>query len=160
MIKQKSGLNLGLLQKEKEKLKAIYLLSEKELKKYAKETIISSENPTNSLLRKLETRLDNVVYRLGYALDRVTAKELIMNGHVFINDARVTDPTYRIGPRDILEFKKDNLHWKLPIEKRAQLPGWLLTENNTARMRHLPTFNELRRKDIDLEKVIKYYSVI
>ena len=91
--------------REKQKARRYYGLLEKQFRTYyekaAKRSGITGEN----LLRALETRLDNVVYRLGFAASRAQARQLVRHGHFSVNGRRVNIPSYQVKPDDIVAFK-------------------------------------------------------
>lgn len=138
---------------EKEKLKAIYSLTEREIRRYAKEAVYSTENPAKFLLRKIETRLDNVIFRIGYADSRLQAQGLIFDGKVMIDGGVVGDPSYHINQRDIVKCLKTK-------RRKPVLPSWLEEEDGVARLKHLPLYRELKRKDVDVGKALKFYVLV
>ena len=116
--------------REKQKAKRIYGLLEKQFRGYyalaSKQKGITGEN----LLRILETRLDNVVYRLGFAASRDEARQLIRHRHFMVNDARVTIPSYRVRPGDVVSVAPKAREFsviKVAILSSAKIevPGWL-----------------------------------
>jgi small subunit ribosomal protein S4 len=116
--------------REKQKAKRIYGLLEKQFRGYyalaSKQKGITGEN----LLRILETRLDNVVYRLGFAASRDEARQLIRHRHFMVNDGRVTIPSYRVRPGDVVSVApkaRDFSVIKVAILSSAKIevPGWL-----------------------------------
>lgn len=145
---------------EKEKLKFIYCLNEKQFNCYAKEAVDSSDKPGEFMLRKLETRLDNVLYRLGFARDRNHARELISHGHIAVNEQKLDVLNYHIEQRDIISL--DNEIYSTPhiqeilFRKSSIFPPWLDREKNVGRVVHLPHANELR-KDLEVDKAIEEY---
>lgn len=142
----------------KEKLKSIYGLSEKQFNYYASEAVNSAEHSGEFLLRKLETRLDNVVYRLGLAKSRKHARKLIAHGHIKVNEQRLDVLNYHVEQRDIISLDNEifsNHHLQeILFRKTSILPPWLDREKNVGWVVHLPQANELR-KDIDVDGVIK-----
>jgi small subunit ribosomal protein S4 len=116
--------------REKQKAKRIYGLLEKQFRGYyalaSKQKGITGEN----LLRILETRLDNVVYRLGFAASRDEARQLIRHRHFMVNDKRVTIPSYRVRPGDVVSVAPKAREFsviKVAILSSAKIevPGWL-----------------------------------
>jgi small subunit ribosomal protein S4 len=116
--------------REKQKAKRIYGILEKQFRGYyalaSKQSGITGEN----LLRILETRLDNVVYRLGFAASRDEARQLIRHRHFMVNDKRVTIPSYRVRPGDVISVAPKAREFsviKVAILSSAKIevPGWL-----------------------------------
>ncbi|MCL6107134.1 MAG: 30S ribosomal protein S4 [Actinobacteria bacterium] len=94
--------------REKQKARRYYGLLEKQFRNYYeaanRQTGITGEN----LLRILETRLDNVVYRLGFAASRRQARQLVMHGHFMVNGKRVDIPSYRVKPDDMVSVEPNS----------------------------------------------------
>ena len=116
--------------REKQKTKRMYGMLEKQFHGYYelanRQPGITGEN----LLRLLETRLDNVVYRLGFAKSRSEARQIVRHGHIQINGKRVDIPSYRVRPGDLVQVgpkAKDLLVIKAAIisSERSTVPGWL-----------------------------------
>ena len=116
--------------REKQKTKRIYGLLEKQFRGYYelanRQQGITGEN----LLRLLESRLDNVVYRLGFAKSRDEARQVVRHGHIAVNGRRVDIPSYRVRPGDTVavgEKAKDLLVIKTSLisSEKIEVPGWL-----------------------------------
>ena len=116
--------------REKQKTKRMYGMLEKQFHGYyvlaSRQEGITGEN----LLRLLEIRLDNVVYRLGFARSRDEARQIVRHGHITINGKRVDIPSYRVRPGDLIAIapkSKDLLIVKASIvaSERSSVPGWL-----------------------------------
>src|SRR3989344_4390397 len=78
---------------EKQKVRYAYGVPERQLARYTREAVEGTGDPTVSLLSRLETRLDNVVYRLGLAPTRLAARQLVSHGHIAVGERRVTIPS-------------------------------------------------------------------
>jgi small subunit ribosomal protein S4 len=150
--------------REKQKAKRIYGILEKQFRGYykiaSKHTGITGEN----LLQILETRLDNVVYRLGFAASRDEARQLIRHRHFTVNDRIVTIPSYRVRPGDVVavaEKARDFSVIKVAILSSAKIevPGWLEVdvEHLSGKVLSLPL-----RDQIDLpvreQLIVELYS--
>mgnify|MGYP001055084765 CR=1 FL=1 len=116
--------------REKQKTKRIYGLLEKQFRSYYelanRQTGITGIN----LLRLLETRLDNAVYRLGFAKSRDEARQVVRHGHITVNDGRVNIPSYRVRPGDVIAVankSKDLVVIKTALisSEKIEVPGWL-----------------------------------
>lgn len=116
--------------REKQKTKRIYGLLEKQFRSYYelanRQKGITGEN----LLRLLETRLDNVVYRLGFAKSRDEARQVVRHNHITVNGRKVNIPSYRVRPGDVVaiaEKSKDLLVIKTALisSEKIEVPGWL-----------------------------------
>jgi len=116
--------------REKQKTKRMYGMLEKQFRSYYE---LASRQPGvtgANLLRLLEIRLDNVVYRLGFAKSRDEARQIVRHGHIFVNGKRVDIPSYRVKPGDLIAVapkSKDLLVVKAAIvaSERSSVPGWL-----------------------------------
>lgn len=95
-----------LLQKrEKQKTARIYGILEKQFRGYYEEANAKQGKTGENLLRILESRLDNVVYRAGFAKSRDMARQLVSHGHLLVNGRKVDIPSYRVTPADIVEVR-------------------------------------------------------
>ncbi len=96
----------GIRLREKQKLRRIYGVSESQFRKYfdiaSRQKGLTGEN----LIKLLERRLDNVVYRMGFASSRRDARQLIAHGHVRVNGRKVDIPSYLVKPGDVIEIKE------------------------------------------------------
>jgi len=97
LAKSRSRLSgYGKQLREKQKAKKMYRLLEKQFKNYYLQASRLSGNTTENLLRLLEQRLDNVVYRLGFAVSRDTARQIVNHGHIFVDGKKVVTPSYQV----------------------------------------------------------------
>lgn len=121
----------GLQLIEKQKLRFAYGIREKQLSRYVKEAMSQrAENPANSLYKRLEMRLDNVVYRLGLAPTRAMSRQLVSHGHILINGKRLSIASHKIKVGDIVGIRKQSqektVFAKLQENiKNAVLVDWL-----------------------------------
>jgi len=116
--------------REKQKAKRIYGILEKQFKNYYQLAARKKGITGEILLQLLETRLDNVVYRLGFASSRNEARQLVRHGHFAVNDKRVNIPSFRVKPDEVIsltEKGKNTARIKENTESvsKVQLPGWL-----------------------------------
>lgn len=119
--------------KEKQKLKKWYNVSEMQFKKYVYEVMenkSSEVDVASQLIIKLESRLDNIVFRLGWAKSRAQSRLLVTHGHFLVNGKRIDIPSYRVSIGDVISIRegsKDKEIFKtLPeIMKKYQVPQWL-----------------------------------
>ena len=116
--------------REKQKTKRIYGLLEKQFHHYYEMANRQQGVTGENLLRILETRLDNVVYRLGFAKSRAEARQQVRHGHIFVNGRRVDIPSFRVRPGDLISVApkaKEMLVIKSALisNERVQVPAWL-----------------------------------
>jgi len=93
--------------REKQKARRYYGLLEKQFRTYYEKAAARREGVTgDNLLRMLESRIDNVVYRLGFAASRAQARQLVRHGHFLVNGRRVNIPSYQVRPNDVISLKQ------------------------------------------------------
>ncbi|MET8678779.1 30S ribosomal protein S4 [Streptomyces sp. NPDC004647] len=130
-----------LLQKrEKQKAARIYGVLEKQFRGYFEEANRKSGKTGENLLRILETRLDNVVYRAGFAKSRDHARQLVKHGHINVNGRKTDIPSARVAANDIIEVRQSSLELTPFVVARAEagertVPAWL--ESIPSKMRVL-----------------------
>lgn len=148
--------------REKQKLCFIFGLTEKQLKKYFKTASVKKGNTALYVGQFLEKRLDNIVYRLGFAPTRAAARQMVRHGHISINDKKLTIPSYQVHLNDMIGFAKENSQ-KIPyIEKSLTnkdiiIPSWLERKATMGKLVAEPT-NEEIEKQVNLRLTIEYYS--
>jgi small subunit ribosomal protein S4 len=123
--------------REKQKARRISGVLERQFRRYFKVASRMKGNTGENLLRLLETRLDNVVRRLGFATSIKSARQLALHGHVKINGRRVNVPSHAVNPGDVVSLsdgKRANVFVKKSLERAVQrgLPSWLDFEGNLA----------------------------
>ena len=123
----------GLQLREKQRAKFIYGVQEKQFRntfdKAAKKKGITGEN----LLIMLEERLDNVVYRMGLAMTRREARQLVVHGHYTVNGKKVDIPSYQVKPGDVIRVKtksQSSPKFKEIKEMQVGVPGWLSVDRD------------------------------
>lgn len=154
--------------REKQKIRFSYGLGERQFKKYAKECLarVSKEGMgfVDFLVERLESRLDNAVFRAGLANSRSKARFFVTHGHFLVNKKRVDLPSYRIKKGDIISIReksqKKAAFKELSISlKKHQLPSWLQAnqENLEIKVVGAPSKEEFPMPG-DLQKVGEFYS--
>jgi small subunit ribosomal protein S4 len=116
--------------REKQKARRIYGVLEAQFVNYYKEANRRTGKTGENLLSLLERRLDNVIYRAGYAKSRDMARQLVRHGHFTVNGRKVDIPSYRVSERDIIEVRQKSLEQTPFVVARAevgerQVPAWL-----------------------------------
>jgi small subunit ribosomal protein S4 len=116
--------------REKQKARRVYGVLEKQFRGYYEEANRKTGKTGEVLLQILESRLDNVVYRAGFAPSRDAARQLVRHGHMLVNGKKVDIPSYRVSPSDIVEVREKS--WELTpfVIAQAQagsrpVPAWL-----------------------------------
>ena len=120
----------GVRLREKQKLKRIYGVMERQFKIYFVEAVRQKGNTGENLLRLLERRLDNVVLATGFALSRNHARQLINHGHFRVNERRVDVPSFLVRPGDVItpstrENARKIVAEAVEVNKSQPVPGWL-----------------------------------
>ena len=140
----------GTQLREKQKTKAFYGVGEKQFRKYFEMAENKKGITGENLLQILESRLDNVVYRLGFGTSRAQARQLVNHGHFDVNGKKVDIPSYLIKAGDVIavrEIKKDNKTIKENLEIERPTPEWL--ERDTAKMQG-KVLRLASRADVDI----------
>ncbi|MGD2039822.1 MAG: 30S ribosomal protein S4 [Anaerolineae bacterium] len=154
----------GLQLRAKQKARRVYGVLERQFRRYFREAERRRGLTGMNLLVILESRLDNVVYRLGFAPSRPAARQLVRHGHFEVNGRKVNIPSYLAQPGDVISVRnisRQKPYFKdlaLDLEHRA-VPEWLSRDDETmvGRVMGLP-----ERKDIDVsldeQLIVEYYS--
>ena len=154
----------GLQLREKQKARRIYGLLEAQFRRYFAEAERQKGVTGTNLLRMLEMRLDNAVYRLGFAASRNQARQTVRHGHIEVNDRKVNIPSYQVKPGDVIAVRERSKRLgefrELPqaLEGRA-VPDWLSLDaaHLKGRVVSLPSREAI---DIPLREqlIVEYYS--
>ena len=149
--------------REKQKAKSIYGILEKQMRRYHTEAARSGTVTGLRLLQLLEQRLDNVVYRLGFASSRNRARQLISHNHILVNDKRVNIPSFQVKPEMKISVRESSLNNKYFKEAQKlqvnDIPSWLLRQDKTmaGEMKSVPDKNEVEYS-IDAQLIVEFYS--
>jgi small subunit ribosomal protein S4 len=154
----------GIRLREKQKVKRIYGLTERQFRKYVEKASRSKAETGKLLISLLERRLDNVLYRLGFASSRKEARHLVRFRHIIVNGRRVDVPSYQIKQGDAIEVaeksrKLGRINQSIESLERRGFPGWLELEKDSYRgvVKKLPL-----REDVTLpieeQLVVEFYS--
>jgi small subunit ribosomal protein S4 len=148
--------------REKQKARRFYGLLERQFRNYYEKAAKRSGITGEELLRMLETRLDNVVYRLGFAASRAQARQLIRHGHFQVNGRRVNIPSFQVKPNDVVALKPGSPAEQVvrdATDLTASVAPWLQADhdNLTGKVLKLPD-----RSDIDTpvqeQLIVELYS--
>ncbi len=154
----------GLQLREKQKAKFIYGVLEKPFRNYYEKADRQPGMTGENLMKMLESRLDNVVFRLGFARTRKEARQIVGHKHVLVNGKQVTIPSYRVKAGDtvaIKENKKSGPRYKEILEATGGrlVPEWLDAdqENLSGNVKELPT-REMIDVPVDEMLIVELYS--
>jgi small subunit ribosomal protein S4 len=155
--------DFGVKLKEKQKLRFNYGLTESQMRKLIMNAR-KGNNPTGEqLLQLLERRLDNVVFRAGFAPTGIAARQLVSHGHVLQNGKPVNIPSIRVNVGDVITLKSSSFKMPLVIETLAKIvlerPVWLHWDDTTKSIKvaHLPDADQVPFP-VDVQQVVEYYS--
>jgi small subunit ribosomal protein S4 len=150
--------------KEKQKARFAYGVLEKQFRRYYEEATRSSGKTGDMLLQILESRLDNVVYRAGFAATRRQARQLVVHGHFLVNGHKVNVPSFRVTAQDIIDVKQKSLELHPLIVAREvhgerEVPAWLDARPNQMRIlvHQLPTREQIV-VDVTEQLIVELYS--
>lgn len=142
--------------REKQKAKRIYGINETQFASYVEKAQKLTGDKTVNLMRLLESRVDNIVYRLGFASSRAQARQLVSHGHFAVNDHKITIPSVLIKAGDSLKPNKTTEFKDISINKSV---SWLDVDAKklVASMKHEPTREEIDTP-VNESLIIEYYS--
>ncbi len=150
--------------REKQKLRRIYGVLERQFENYYKEAARHKGSTGEDLLQMLESRLDNVVYRMGFGISRSEARQLVRHNAVLVNSKRVNIPSYQVKPNNIIEIAtpaREQLRIKASLEAAGQrgIPEWLDVDIKAMKgtFKTVPERNELPA-EINESLVVALYS--
>jgi small subunit ribosomal protein S4 len=164
---QKSGARLsdyGKQLREKQKMRRIYGVLERQFKNYYQEAARHKGSTGEDLLKMLESRLDNVVYRMGFGISRSESRQLVRHNAVLVNGKRVNIPSYQVRPNDLIEIatsSREQLRIKASLEAAGQrgIPEWLDVDVKAMKgtFKTVPERNDLP-SEINESLVVALYS--
>ena len=154
----------GLQLREKQKARRIYGIMERQFRNYFQAAARMPGVTGENLLRILESRLDNLVYRMGFAPSRKSARQLVLHGHLSVNGRKVSVPSFQVRPGDVVSVREDSHHLPLiqgTIESRGgrDLPDWLESNTRTlkGRLLRLPSRDAIPTT-IQENMIVELYS--
>lgn len=155
----------GLRLLEKQKLKFLYGgLREKQFRRYFDQASRSKGNTGQVLLQLLERRLDNVVYRLGFACTRRQARQWVAHGHFLVNGRKVDIPSYQVEPGDVIEVKTSSRDVPQLLENLQNIdprsvPSWLELDKENFRGKVIDMPRDVQLEvPVNLQYIIEFYS--
>ncbi|MFA5652177.1 MAG: 30S ribosomal protein S4 [Candidatus Paceibacterota bacterium] len=163
--KKRAGSDFGLQLIEKQRARFTYGLGEKQFKNLVEKVQSKRDTDINeALVQALESRLDNAIYRLGFASTRQASRQMVNHGHIDVNGKRNTIPSYQLSMGDIVSIRENSK--KKPLFKdldeklkEIRVPSWLAfnKEKKEAKVQGLPKIpaNEIA---FDVSQIFQYYS--
>lgn len=155
----------GLQMREKQKAKRLYGVLERQFRKYFEAASRKKGNTAEFLVQTLETRLDNVVYRLGFANTRRQARQMVSHGFVTVNGGAVNIPSYQVRVGDMVAVKENKREKGLVkqtqerLSKAAETPRWLSLDAAalSGKITAVPEGEDLRQV-FDPRLIVEFYS--
>lgn len=152
----------GTQLKEKQKVRFMYGVSERQFRKTFDEAAKMKGIHGTNFLRLLESRLDNLVYRIGFASTRRGARQLVNHGHVTVNGKKVDIPSYRVKPGDVIAMKEADKNLKVVTESLAKVNRrveFISYDENKMEATYvrMPERNELNA-DINEALIVEFYN--
>lgn len=156
----------GIQLSEKQKARFIYGVLEKQFENYFTKATGQAGDTGQNLLRLLERRLDNVVFRSGVAQTRKMARQMVSHGHVLVNDKKVTIASYQIKNEDVISFRNRFQSTAIMTEAakrlgKHDLPTWMTVASEqpyAIRITRSPEEGELQNLGIDPALIVEFYS--
>ncbi len=151
----------GLQLREKQKLKRSYGLMEKQFRNYVERAQKSTISTDDALVQFLETRLDNIVYRLGFAKSRAGARQFVTHGHVTVDGQKVTAPSYKVKEGEAVSLSpklmKNEALMAFVEESASNVLPYLERKNRIGKLSRKPIKDEVPNP-ADYQLVIEFYS--
>lgn len=146
--------------REKQKAKRIFGLSEKQFRKTYEQAARTKTATGRKMLELLETRLDNIVYRLGFAASRSQARQLVGHGHIIVNDNKLNIPSAQLGLNSVVAISSkivDNTQIKKNLDENPNVPAWLERKGMSGKVVRLPQRDEMEI-GISEQLIVEFYS--
>ena len=157
-------LGYGIQLREKQKVKRIYGLLEKQFRLYFQKAAGKTGITGDNLLRQLELRLDNVVYSLGFAASRAQARQLVRHGHVLVDGKKTTIPSLQVRAGQVVSVKEGSrknpqIRGSVESARGRGVPDWLElnAENFSGKVNSLPTREDIKLP-IQEQLIVELYS--
>lgn len=149
---------------EKQKMRMVYGITEKQLRRYVDEALLRNTAPIQDLVGRLELRLDNVVHRLGLAKTRRLARQIVSHGHITVNGRRINIPSHKVRVGDTISVRDGSRQSPLFTNIGETLatyrsPVWLSLDSKamTGSVKAVPTY-EPTETLFDPQQVLEFYS--
>lgn len=150
----------GLQLREKQKAKVTYGLLEKQFKNLVQKVQTKKGDTKELIISLLETRLDNVVYRLGFAKTRYMSRQMVSHGHISVNGKKMSIPSYQVKADDIISVSskmQQNAKVLENNEETKEILPFLKKEGFSGKLVRMPKKEDLQTP-FDLQLIIEYYS--
>jgi small subunit ribosomal protein S4 len=147
--------------REKQKVKRLYGLYEKQFSNYVKKALVTLGNTGDKLIELLERRLDNVVFRLGFAPSRPAARQLVSHRHVLVNGKKLNIASYQVKLGDIISITakaqeiaavKETIN-----DKSVKIPSWLEKKAIVGSVKRFPVVSDVT-EPVSIQDIVEFYS--
>lgn len=162
--KRSKASDFGAQLRAKQKARRVYGVLEKQFRRYYKQALKARGVTGLTLLQILESRLDNVIYRMGYASSRAQARQLVSHGHFVVNDRRTDVPSMQIKPGDVIEVregsrKKTIIKELMALAEERPAPDWIKRDvkQMSGGIGRLPERTEIDA-NLNEQLIVEYYS--
>jgi len=156
--------NFGVQLREKQKIKRIYGILERQFRNYFLKAVSTKGVTGHILLQFLERRLDSVLFNSGFAKSRTDGRQIVSHNHVSVNGRRVNIASFLVKPNDVIEIKTDNkalasIKSNAEIAKERKIPGWLQVDaaNLTVKVVRVPAREDVTFT-VNEQLVVELYS--
>lgn len=147
--------------REKQKVRRMYGVLERQFRRYIEEALKSRGNTGEMLISLLERRLDNTVYRLGFAPSRPAARQLVGHRHVLVGGKKVNIPSYQVRVGETISLSPKAIEIphikKLLQDEDIKLPGWLMRKAIVGKVSSLPKREDVA-ESISEQDIVEFYS--
>lgn len=152
----------GIQLREKQKVKMIYAVLEKQFRNYVHKAMRNQGDSGENLMIILETRLDNIVYRMGFAQSRGVARQLVSHNHVLVNGKKVNIPSFSVSVGDTVSIKNGSKKMFEKLDKSTQkndTPAWLDCDLKELKGKVLgmPVYDQVKQ-NLNIPLIIEFYS--
>jgi len=149
---------------EKQKARRTYRIMEKQFRRYYEEAKVADGNTEELMAKSLELRLDNIVYRAGFAPSRDSARQMISHGHLEVNGRRLNIPSYSMREKDVITLRKSS-HEKgiaqdlKPRMEQTQVPAWIEADPTQLKitLNRFPLTEDIQT-GLSMNTIVEYYS--
>ncbi len=160
--RKKKSSEYGIQLQEKQKVRFMYGLTEKQFHKTFEKAQKMAGIAGENLLVLLESRLDNIVYRLGMAKTRRAGRQIVNHGHILVNGKKVDIPSYRVMPGDVISVKETSLNHAgilSAVEEKITVPAFLEFDAKklTGKYVRIPERSELNQ-EINEQLIVEFYN--
>jgi len=156
--------DFGAQLRAKQKARRVYGVLERQFRRYYKQALKAPGLTGLTLLQILESRLDNVIYRMGYASSRAQARQLVTHGHFIVNGRRTDIPSMQIKPGDVIEVREGSRNKTLikdllAVAEERSIPDWVSRDvkKMTGSISRLPERSEIDA-NLNEQRIVEYYS--